>query len=1178
MAIKFTDAQKQAIKAQGTNLVSAAAGSGKTAVLVERVVQMLLNETAPIDADQLLIVTFTNAAAAEMRDRIDKRLTEEAKAHPENQRIHTQLLLLNNAQITTIDAFCIQLCREYFTELGITPDFQIAAEDTLTPVSETVLKSVLTAEYQKNEPVFYALLHALGAEYDDRPLSEAILKIQEYSASMPFPAQWRRSWLENYHFQGAYSENPWVQVLLRKAQSDFDYLRGLCCRLLQKADASDYLQDKYRTPLQTVYQSLTQCFELAVQQDWDALAAQIPTVIIPALPRTKNSPETADFKIALDNFKNVLKGSVEKLVMYFSGEAEVTRAGVTRLFPLFEKLLELVDLYEQERFTALLERNTLAFPDCERLALSLLANEDGTPKTTQAASAIRSTFAEVLVDEYQDTNQLQDTLFRHLAGESYLFMVGDVKQSIYRFRHADPTGFISKMEQYASGEDPEGHIIYLSQNFRSRAGICEFVNHCFSHLMSKESAEMVYDEMDNLQPGAIFPPNDGEDVRLVFLEAKREDKKDALDAAYVVQYIQEWMAAGPFLRDAQHPGTLRPASYSDFTVLLRSFSSHVGAYVEALQNAGIPVTAGADALLEARECVTFFSLLDVISNPDSDVPLMSYMLSSLGGFTTEEAANLHLLDQKSSLYANLLLAQSQGDKKVDTFLNNLSRYRQEAITRPLSDFMLWLLEDTGYLDAVMVLSDGVRRRSNLLLLVDYAVGMETNEAVSISGYLYRMRRANAKKAFVGAPPTSDGSDAVKIMTVHASKGLQFPICIIAGCGTSFNRANSIESMLVNDTVGFGARIWSQEEHRKLSNLARDAISVQNHDVEIAESIRLLYVAMTRAEEKLLLVTTTGKPEAKYQAEMFYAADLASEAFPGSKVLAAGSVGDWLFSCAATHPAPLWNTESADAIRCVDGVSLRLVSRVPEEEFQHAETRLEASQWGQLDLTPLQEIFSYRYPYAPLHDIIAKSGVSRLAEDISDVDYSCTAVPAFLSGQTMTPAQRGTLSHRFLELADFQVSDFNFERQLMLLQAAGAFTEAEGNALFRQGIVSFFESSIYQRIQQAKWFRRELRFLHEVPASAFDPTLPSAVAEEPVILQGVADCIFAEGDGLVILDYKTDRVSEMGELQQRYAPQLRIYAKAAEKMFQIPVKSCVIYSLRLCEFLEFSADSPLTEFH
>ncbi len=1047
-----TKEQQLAIDGEGSILITAAAGSGKTAVLVERVVKMLCRKEKPLSVDRLLIVTFTNAAAAEMRVRIEKRLFEEAAKNPADRRLKKQLLLLPSAKICTIDTFCINLVRENFEHFSLSPDFKIITDTELYPLYNAAMDEILGEFYSAEPKRMRELLDIFGCGGDDRRLIDAVLKIFSYSTSMPFPEHW---------------------------------LAG--CR------------------------SMYENAELTADTFWR-----------PAL--------------------EALSAEGDEL---FADSA--SKENLEKIAPNVITLLEITERFSARLFEIMCEKNMLTFYNTEQMALSLLCNPDG--NETEKAASLSEEFDEILVDEYQDVNDLQDMLFHVLSsrGEK-LFAVGDVKQSIYGFRGSNPENFMRKKDNYLPVESEEkgGKKIALAANFRSRRGICEYINYLFSLTMSRRFGGVDYEGDERLESRAKFPENNINAVDIELLTTGDGDDADAVaEAKHIAAYIKKTMEEEPFLRDGEG---LRPATYRDFAILMRSPGSHAEILIKEMEKAGIPIDLKVGGFLQSREILAVLSLLKVISNPMQDVPLMALLLSPIFGFTHNEVASIRLIDRDKNLYSALLASEEMGNKKTKEFLKRIRAWRRMAATMPTDRLLSKLYDETGLLDLVLAMPEGETRRANLLKLSECARDYTQNGG-SLGGFPEFVEKMGEGYK----PEPNSAQNAVTVMSFHGSKGLQYPICIIAGSFHRFNKTDSTASLVMDRHMGVAFKGLDIAENKRINTVAREAISKTVAARNLSEELRILYVALTRAEERLMITMTAKDHEKK-------AKNLLNAMNEGASIASsAGSYYDWfmyallrgrgysdLHKVLNIEVAEEWLVDSAPA-------SIYIGAPCVAEAVNNQ--KLETGGEG---FDELRSKIEFSYPFADCAAALSKVSVSDIVSTERDTTYDFSVRPAFLSSKGLTPAQRGTATHKFMQFADYTLAAADFSAELNRLTEQGFITAEEAGAMHKSELVKFFDSELFRRMQKAELYR-EMRFITErqVGSDEYDAT----------VVQGVIDCVIDEGESLSVLDFKTDRVSDKNVLIERYEPQLSIYAEACEKLYSKPVKQRLIYSFALGETIE-----------
>ena len=1157
MAFNPTPEQKSAIETKGNVLVSAAAGSGKTAVLVERVVRLLSDRENPISADRLLIVTFTNAAAAEMRTRIEKRLDSECRLNPSDIGLLKQRKLLSSAKICTIDSFCIDLVRENFERAGVSPDFKISEQNSLKAVNEGVLASLLNEYYEKGGEDFLSLLDLVGAEYDDGNFSDYILKMYDYSRQLAFPTEWFNSLSSAYNPDGFNIENKWYKYAAEKALRTAEEMRRVNAAILDALFEDQKAYDTYSFCFTFAAEEETKLYEAAKNGDWDEIFGVLSSFDLPKIPRASGEKGRAA-KAARDY---ILKLAENLKKLFFDGSEGIKN----QLADIYEKVLlltEILNELDNRLFAEYLDRNTFTFHNIEHLALKLLCEKTSEGiLPANGADELLSRYDEVMVDEYQDTNDLQDMLFYVLSNRGErLFAVGDVKQSIYGFRGAKPTNFLNKINsavpvERAEENDPKK--IILGCNFRSRKEICEYINYFFERLMTEKTGGIVYNEDERLIPAARYPdpPQIPVSLEIVTNSGNSEEALRA-EAKHIAHYINRVMQSGECIR--QDENTLRRAKFSDFSILLRNTKAKAAIVAEELRKKGIPVNFSSEDYAETNEVSVFLSLLKVIDNPESDVELLSVLMSPIFGFTAEDTANIRIKRREGSLYSALVFSAENGDSRSAEVLKRLEKYRILGATLTLSKLITRLLEDTDYLNTVRAREDGERRHGNLLMLAGLAEEYSADSRLGIGGfvnYVYRQSENGMKSA-----AALSGGDTVKIMSIHASKGLQFPVCIIAGTANSFNDNDSRNSALYSADYGIGFKYYDECRQIKRTTVAREVILDSGRINTREEELRLLYVAMTRAQDKLHFSAAVGKLENKLKDS--FSELVLSEGRPDNIFDGMGSYFDWLLMTLLIHP---------------DGGELRSEENNIIPEITESRISVSVSEAGEEEKTPelnaeskepdtqlaekLKENISYTYPYERLFEVEAKCSVSALANKAESEKYAFSARPAFMSDGGITAAERGTATHKIIEFIDFDKAD-DIEAEIERLYEWQYISEREAKAVSRNKLKAFFESPLFARIKASPLVKREMRFLTEMPALAADPTLKDELADEKIIVQGAVDLCFIEDGEVVVVDFKTDRTDNPESLSAAYGEQLSIYAAACEKIFEKKVKQKIIYSFAL----------------
>ena len=1214
---KWTSAQQAAIDDRGgALLVSAAAGSGKTAVLTERAVRLITDPEAPIDADKLLIVTFTNAAAAELRARIGQALLRRSQAEPGNTALRRQRMLLQRAPICTIDAFCLDLLRKHFQALDIPPDFSPADPGSVETLRAAALAETLERAYA--DPDFCAFADLYGKGRSDKAAGETILHTYDFLRALPDYDRKLDEFLAPWKAERGFDKTCWHDLLLAEAARDAKAGRELFCAALSdckndlvlarieaenkgKTDAARAkgvagANDKFAEPLERLENAaalLGEVERLAEAGEWTPLYDRLTPYVLgmEPLPGLKGMKKrlTGEHKAAVKTRADEaagLFGQILELIACSEDEAEADRlAALPRLQALFAAVRDF-----DARFAAKKqERKLLEFSDFEHQALRLLRGPDGTP--TPLCESIRQNYAAVMVDEYQDTNALQDALYRCLASPAgdNLFLVGDLKQSIYRFRQADPSIFREKLDTWpllegeaarsrpAEGIPGRNALLALDANFRSAPEVVRGINFLFEQLMTPALGDTAYGDGQRLVCGA--PGEYAGSVEAQFLP----DDTAETDAAFIAKRIAELVASGEPVREGS---ATRPVQYEDVCILLAA-RGDFPAYVEALTAKGIPVYADArENLLDAPHIRPLIALLKVIDNPAQDIYLAAAMLGPLFGFTDDDLVRLRALQRKTSLYGAVLAAANSAEpdaftEKVRQFYTRLTALRRMARSVSVERLLEEIFASTGYLAALGVMENGTRRREDARRFASFCASAGAN---GISG-LVRAIDAAALAGSTGQDTVPGGArpGCVTIMTIHRSKGLQFPVVFVADTARRFNAADTRQPVLLHRVYGAGLRLRPEDGEGSYKTAAYAALS-NVHAAELrSEQMRLLYVALTRAQDKLILtiplgMTKTTNPLAK--ASAFLAAG-AGETLNRQ----AGSFADWLRAALLVHPngGPLRRLAENLELPFVETESTIAIALEPEQEDEAPEAAASAPEErpaADPALTArLREGFGWQYPAAPLAAVPAKVSVTSI---VHKAEQTTLERPGFLSKDGLTAAEMGTALHAFLEHADFAA--------LAAAKQAGTLDEAIlaerdrqvhaqltapeiADKLDVRRIRRFAESDAFARICAADEVLRELAFITALPASAVlaaqgSPAPDPETAKASVLVQGIADIVLVFPDHLELLDYKTDRRKTEADYLAAYRAQLNLYAIAIEKRFapkKVTYKG--IYSLELGKLIE-----------
>lgn len=1162
MARIWTDAQKKAIESRnGTILVSAAAGSGKTAVLVERVIQRIVDTDNPVDIEKLLIVTFTKAAAAEMKERISKRLSELIHEQPKNQYLKRQKMYLPNAQISTMDSFCARLIRENFEKADVAPDFSMLSDIEHDMLKQEIISEVLEELYSRPESETEAFLRLFSNGRNDRNLIDSVLSLYNFAMASQNPLNWLEMTFSDYFDNLSISESKWGKYCLERLLEILEYIKIKANGIINDAPENSNLAGAIANDLAPILLTIDNIIELINNhpEKWDEikqLTESLKFGTFPRIPKDEKDCNYEDIKGRRDSIKKYLASANSILICTeseFKDDIEYLRPIMKIFKDCTVSFIEKLNAYKKEN-------NTYYFSDILHFALKILVEfkSDGTYEKTPLANELSENFAEILIDEFQDTNEAQDTLFSVISkNDGNKFMVGDVKQSIYRFRQAMPEifmGYKDSFNIYTDGNYPA--VINLDRNFRSRKGILDGINHIFRYLMNRKTCGIDYEKGEQLEFGGNYPTEDSTDVNIHIVESDNPRGNDLVaEARHIGNVINDLVSSKALVGKK---GEERPIRYSDICILLRAVKDKANVISKELTEMGIPVYFQKQGgFFESKEIVTLISMLKVIDNPVQDVPLAAVMLSPLFSFTEDDLAYYRVKNRNGNFY-DAVKNQYDEDIKAKQFIDLLSHLRMLSVTMDIGSLIRRVLEITSYDSIVGAMENGEKRVLNIELLISYAENYEKSSSSGLSGFIrYLDKIRKYEKDLDGANDISENDDVVRIMSIHKSKGLEFPVVFIANCSSS-THITDVSKVKVNRKLGIAASRYFPDLHKDFSTLQSNAIKICEKAEEAAEHIRVLYVAMTRAEEKLYLVGSMYNPEKKIT-------DLYYECYDKSKensvpVSMCSSYMQWILLSMMNHPSLNLNAlinvnKDSDVADMSFGIfpkceNTAMISE-KEPEFKCDNEMLKI----------VTERLAYQYPFTALSDVPVKYAASSVNSD-ENLKYLASENPAFSGTGELTPAQRGTLIHKFMEVCDLDSAYKNLEEEIASVVNNRIFTEKEAKSLNVKAIKSFFASDLYKRISSAESYVREKEFSMSLPVSLINSDLPESVQNETVIVQGVIDGLVINGDSCEIVDYKTDRVESEEELCERYKEQMRIYKKAAEECFGMQNVAITLYSFHL----------------
>lgn len=1235
--MKWTPEQKQVIWARNRNLlVSAAAGSGKTAVLVERIIQMVTDEADPVDIDQLLVMTFTKAAAAEMRERIGQAVERRLAEQPDNEHLQLQSTLVHHAQITTIDSFCLNLIRDHFNVLEIDPGFRIGDEGELMLLRKDVMEQLLEEYYEKGDVRFEQFVDTYAAGKADGGIEDYIMQVYNFAQSNPWPALWIENCQKELQEleEGRLEETAWMNFLMEDVKKQL----GELCEQLEQAIGICMEEGGPEVYLPTLEQELAMLQGLRASGNYESLSRSLRESAFGRLAAARSKDIDPEKKAFVTGCRDRIKKAVAVLKENYGFEdIDEVMQDMTGTRDVVDILLELAAGFTARYQESKREKNVVDFNDLEHYALDILVKrENGCVCYTETADELSGQYREILVDEYQDSNYVQEELINSLSGARFgrpnVFMVGDVKQSIYRFRLARPELFMEKYETYTTKES-QCQKIELHQNFRSRASVLESVNDVFYSVMTKNLGNIQYTEDAALHPGAVFEPlpeeemtggtreikvgtptelllvNTGADSRLAEKEEMADYTSKEIEARLIARRIRELTdeKTGLMVWDKEEK-CYRTARYQDMVILLRSISGWTDSFLNVLTQEGIPAYADTGTgYFDTIEVETVLAILAVIDNPMQDIPLAAVFKSPVVGVSDEELAYMTAVYKKNpdkgqdrGLYGawrycmefDCGILTEEADRpeapvwseaaalpeKLRAFDQFLTEMRKEAAYLPIHEVIYRVFVKTGYYDYVSAMPAGETRRANLDMLVEKA---SAYEKTSYKGLFHFIRYINNLKKydtdFGEANASGDGENMVRMMSVHKSKGLEFPIVFLAGLGKSFNKQDVRGKILIDADLGIGTDYLNPELRLKSTTLKKNVLKRKMDLDSLGEELRVLYVAMTRAREKLIMTATDRYLDKKQ--EKWSQLPQERTYLPYTILTSAGSYLDWLLMSMPHSEGSIITTEIPLEELVGEEVVRQVRKQISKEELLQMD--LSASH-NQACLDTLTSVLEYQYPYTDditLHTKMSVSELKKLGQNADDWDNLYQPVrPEFLQQEEKTEAlewtsktgqnygaSRGTAYHRALELLDFTSieSQADLIRELQAILDNKKMEAGDWNMLDPEILWQFITSSLGRRMKAAQkkgLCHREQQFVMGIPAAE----MGFANSEELVLVQGIIDACLEEEDGLVLIDYKTDRVlpGQEDDLVKRYKSQLDYYQRALEQMTGKTVSERLIYSITL----------------
>lgn len=1228
--MKWTKEQEQAIYEKNTNiLVAAAAGSGKTAVLVERIINKIINEN--IDIDKLLVVTFTNAAASEMRERVLNAIYEKLENDSENQNLQRQITLLNKASICTIDSFCLDVVRNHFYKLdNVSPNFRIGDTTEIELLKQEIIEEIFEKKYEEEDKDFNTLINTYTSYRDDTPLKEIILKIYNYIQSNPFPEKWLNEKIEMFNLEGKkeeysdFSNTVWGEELLKEVEEELiDDITAL-----QDIEESLSFDPELNKFWQTIRSDIDMLQTLKNNLDnWDRAYEISKNINFVTWPRKKiESSIKEEAKIIRDDVKKKLNKVINKILICDSDEA---KQDIQDMYNVLDKLKYVILEFQEEFSKRKRERNIVDFNDIEHFALKILLKEteEGKIEPTDVAKKYKEKYIEMAIDEYQDSNLVQEYILNAVSKGDNIFMVGDVKQSIYKFRQAMPELFLDKYKNYKKIEDKkqEDNLkIKLFKNFRSRENVLKFTNLIFQDIMSNLLGDIEYNQEEYLNLGAQYPEekqNLNTEINIIDLKENEEEQSNVstedlnenveneeqqeriedieLEARFVANKIREIVQNKYQIWDAKKD-TYRDIKYKDIVVLLRSTSNIAPIFEQEIIRLDMPVFSdSSQEYLDSIEIQTIMSLLKIIDNPLQDIPLVTVLRSNIGKFTDDELVEIRLSDKYENYYTCMKKAKLDVNPKlkdkIQRFFESIEEWRKEQEYLSLDELIWKIYIDTGYYNYVGLMSNGALRQANLKMLFQRAKQYESSNFKGLYNFINFIEKLRLSSGDLGAAKLiGENDDVIRIMSIHKSKGLEFPVVFLSSTGKQFNLMDLNQNILLHQEMGIGVKYINYERQVQYDTLTKTAMRNKILVETLSEEMRILYVALTRAKEKLFItgLSKDYEKEAENIEKQICRYPKYLDKINPILVKKYKRYLDWIML--------VYNYEKETAKNFIDfniykkKELLNSFEDIKKEEID-AKEFLEKQDVDNDKIKKIEEILNWSYDYELSTTIPTKTSVTKIKQMQNEENIEITLdnylidvekdeenkekiqennlpKPQFLRKEDddkITSAQKGTLVHLCLQkLNEKQEYTLQEIKDLINeLELKQIITNKEARSISTYKILAFTKSTIWKELRKAKVVEKEKPFYINIPAKE----IYNQEIEEDILVQGIIDLYYINGnDELVLVDYKTDYV-EKGkdeELLNKYRKQLDLYKRALESALNRKVDKVYIYSVYLEKEIEY----------
>ena len=1180
-------------------------GSGKTAVLVERIINKIIKDN--VDIDKLLVVTFTNAAASEMRERVLDAIYKKLEEEPKDERLQKQITLLNKANICTIDSFCLDVIRNNFYETDISPNFRIADTAETNLLKQDILEEMFENKYELEDENFIKLITTYTSYRDDTPLKELVLKMYDYIQSNPFPEQWINDKVEMFNIKDKLNEDfaktVWGESLLQELEEEL--IDDIVILQKVKLDLSKEPElDKFE---KTIDDDIDKLQMLKTNlNSWDNAYEISNNLSFCKWPidRKINSETKENSKQLRDNVKKKLKKKTEKLLVFNSKEAN------NDIYEMYENLVLLKNLileFENNFINAKKERNILDFNDIEHIALKILLTKDtdGKIKPSEIAKMYQEKFVEIAIDEYQDSNLVQEFILKSIQKNNNLFMVGDVKQSIYRFRQARPELFLEKYATYQLKENQKENDnlkIKLFKNFRSRKEVLDFSNIVFENIMSNILGDIDYNKEEYLNLGANYEESPNEDLKTEIniidinenieeLEANEETEENfqhiennEFEAIYVAKKIKEIINSHQKVFDIKKK-TFRDVTYKDIVILLRSTKDIAPLYEKEILKQNMPVFCDTSAeYLDSIEIQTIMSVLKVIDNPLNDIPLITCLRSNIGGFTDNDLVEIRLSDKQDKFYNTMLKAKINVNEdlkfKIDSFLNKIDTWRKEQEYLALDELIWKIYQDTGYYNYVGLMPNGELRQANLKKLFERAKQYESVSFKGLYNFINFIEKLQLSSGDLGsAKLIGENENVIRIMSIHKSKGLEFPIVFIAGTGKQFNLMDLNNNILLHHDMGFGVKYINYNKQIEYDTLSKSAMRNKLLRDTISEEMRILYVALTRAKEKLYITATINNAlkninDITNDSEMYTKTDNKINPVLVKKYK---RFIDWIILTSCYEKSKFKQIASITIINKKDVLD----NNKTEDTDIDILKILNNHEKDKEELKRINNLLEYEYKYKIAEKIPTKASVTKIKqmkqvnlinEDIEDEkNVENFQKPQFLRNikeEKVSSAQKGTLVHMCMQRLDYK-KDYTIDDIKKLIQelcVKKIITEKEAESINVDKVYRFTKSFIWQYMKEAKEVYQEKPFYINIPAKDI---LKNDI-DETILIQGIIDLYYIDkNDNLILVDYKTDYIENGKEnkLVEKYKEQLNLYSRALEQAYNKKPYKTYIYSTCLNKAIE-----------